>query len=688
MAIVEGYANGAIDKHAPLKSKRVGNKKSPWITNQLRHERHKRDFLKKKAAMDGTPLTWDEHKRARNHTNNEIKKVKRKYFTENLKSNISNPQKTWKLINELNSRHPNKVKNIPEIKVREQTITEPSEIAEELNLHFSSIGGRLAFEIPSSNVEPEFYLEPTKSIFSLKAPTVDVVRKLLSKLNESKAAGLDNIPNKLLKMAGDIVAPSLTQIFTKSISTGVFPTEWKLARVSPIFKKGKRDDPNNYRPISIIPTVAKIFEKIVYDQLCEYLNDNNLLTHCQSGFRSLHSTLTALIEATNCWSVNIDNGLVNGVIFIDLKKAFDTIDHSVLIRKLHKYGVDRSSLKWFESYLCDRSQKCSINGHLSNIAPVSCGVPQGSNLGPLLFLVYINDLPNCLSLASPRMFADGTNTTFAASSMADLENVINSELRNLNCWLVTNKLSLNIAKTEFMVIGSNQRVHALSNNQINIEIDGKSIKRVKEAKSLGLLIDEHLSWTKHIDEKSKTISSAIGALKRIRPFISESSALQIYQALILPHFDYCSSVWDELNVTLSDKLQKLQNRAARVITRSSYDTSTSFLLKRLHWDDLSTRRKKLKATLMFKTIKGLSPLYLQNLFSIRSTSYNLRDSEIKLDLPKPRTNYRKRSFGYSGALLWNSLPVNLRKTDSLGRFKREIDRLYNNCQSGSHTAIL
>ena len=184
------------------------------------------------------------------------------------------------------------------------------------------------------------------------------------------------------------------------------------------------------------------------------------------------------------------------------------------------------------------------------------------------------------------------------------------------------------------------------------------------------------------------MSSAIGALKCIRPFISESSALQIYQALILPHFDYCSSVWDELNVTLSDKLQKLQNRAARVITRSSYDTSTSSLLKRLHWDDLSTRRKKLKATLMFKTIKGLSPLYLQNLFSIRSTSYNLRDSEIKLDLPKPRTNYRKRSFGYSGALLWNSLPVNLRKTDSLGRFKREIDRLYNNCQSGSHTAIL
>ena len=229
----------------------------------------------------------------------------------------------------------------------------------------------------------------------------------------------------------------------------------------------------------------------------------------------MHSTLTALNEATNSWSVNIDSGLVNGVIFIDLKKALDTIYHTILIRKLRKYGVDSSSLKWFESYLCDRSQKCSTNGHLSNTAPVTCGVPQGSNLGPLLFLVYINDLPNCLTSASPRIFADDTNITFAASTMTNLDKAVNLELRNLQRWLITNRLSLNIAKTEFMVIGSNQRIHTLSNNQIDIEIDGKSIKKVKEAKSLGLFIDEHLSWAKHIEEISKKISTAIGTLKCI-----------------------------------------------------------------------------------------------------------------------------------------------------------------------------
>ena len=200
------------------------------------------------------------------------------------------------------------------------------------------------------------------------------------------------------------------------------------------------------------------------------------------------------------------------------------------------------------------------------------------------------------------MFADDTNINFAANTFSDLKNVINSEQNNLIRWLKANKLSLNVAKTEFMTIGSRQRLHTHVNDNINIEIDGKLIDWVDEAKSLGLLIDKHLSWTWHVDETTKKILSAIDALKRVRSFISTSTAIQIYQALIRPHFDYCSSVWDGLNVTLGDKLQKLQNRAPRVIARLNYETSANFLLDGLRWDNLATQQKKLKAILLFKIL--------------------------------------------------------------------------------------
>ena len=280
-------------------------------------------------------------------------------------------KKTWKLINEVSSKRLSKTKKISETRMGEQVITSPTEISEAFNNYFSTVGSNLASDIALTEYGPEYYLEPTHSIFSLKTSTVDTVYKLLTKIDEKKSVGLDNIPNKLLKIAADVIAPSLTAIFTASINTGIFPQEWKESRVSPVYKNGARNDPSNYRPISVIPVIAKIFEKIVYEQLYEYLNNYNLLTTFQSGFRSLHSTLTALVEATNSWSVNIDSGLVNGVVFINLKKAFDTIDHNIILKKLGNYGVDVNSLKWFESYLTKRTQKCRVNNHLSSSNPTA-----------------------------------------------------------------------------------------------------------------------------------------------------------------------------------------------------------------------------------------------------------------------------------------------------------------------------
>ena len=340
-----------------------------------------------------------------------------------------------------------------------------------------------------------------------------------------------------------------------------------------------------------------MLEKLVYDQLYHYLNDNKLLSSCQSGFRSLHSTITALLEATNSWSVYIDNGFLNGVVFMDLKKAFGTIDHEIILRKMSYFGADQETITWFQSYLSNRTQRCNVNGRLSTPRTITCGFPQGSILGPLLFLMYINDLPNCLREASPRMFADDTNITLTAKTLTELKLALTPELSNLNCCLRANRLSLNVAKTELMIIGSRQRLNTQC-DEVNIRIDDEIIKRVDRTKSLGLTIGDRLSWSNHVDEICRNVSSAIGALKRIRHFISANTALQIYNALILPHFDYCSPVWDCLSGQSSDKLQKLQNRAARVITKLPFDTNSNFLLDTLKWEKLSLRRKKQKALIM------------------------------------------------------------------------------------------
>jgi len=353
----------------------------------------------------------------------------------------------------------------------------------------------------------------------LKSTTSSIVCSLLDKLCKSKATGLDKISAKLLRYCPDLLSESLTVIFNCSINTGIFPDEWKCSKVIPLFKHGERWDLNNYRPISIIPVVAKVFERIIYDQIYAFLIDNNLLCNNQSGFRCLHSTVTALLESTNSWAYNIDHGQVNAVVFLDLKKAFDTVDHGILLSKLNAYGLGGAVGNWFKSYLSNRSQKCYVNGHLSSNSTLLCGIPQGTILGPLLFLLYINDLPNCLEHSQARMYADDTNLTFASNNIDDINYHLNQDLANVNKWLIANRLTLNQSKTEFMLIGSRQRIATFQSVPC-FEIDGVPIDKVSQVKSLGVYLDENLSWNRQINELTKKIASGIGALKRVRSFVA------------------------------------------------------------------------------------------------------------------------------------------------------------------------
>ena len=443
-----------------------------------------------------------------------------------------------------------------------------------------------------------------------------------------------------------------------------------------MFKAGERNDPNNYRPISVLSTISRVFEKLVYEQIYNYLIKNNILDTRQSGFRSLHSTVTALLDLTNQWCFNIDRGLVSGVLFLDLKKAFDTVDHRLLLTKLEYIGVRGHALEWFKSYLLNRFQIVYTNGVLSEKAILKCGVPQGSILGPLLFLIYINDLTTIADYATVRMYADDTNMTFTACSIPELQHDMNMDLQFLQNWLIANRLTLNVLKTEFMLIGSRQRIATLT-QELDLSINGISLKRVNSSKCLGVEIDEFLTWDAHIASISRKVSSGIGVLKKIKPFVPTFNLISVYQSIVEPYFDYCSIVWDDISDHLTDKLQILQNRAARVITGADYRMHISELLSKLGWSSLKEKRNKQKALMMFKIMNGMTPPYLEDIFTrnIGRSVYNLRISRRDLALPAVKTDYYRNSFAYTGAKVWNALPEEMKYEKSMRAFKNKLESL-------------
>ena len=293
-------------------------------------------------------------------------------------------------------------------------------LSNEFNNHFATIGSKLASNISTSDIDNHLkYLTNTDKQFQLFPTTRDKVFSVLNKLNVSKATGLDMISARLIRECADLICIPICNIFNQSI-------------------------------------------RIVYDQLYAYLEEHSIICKYQSGFRSTHSTVTALLEATDTWAYNIDRGKINAVVFLDLKKAFDTVDHKMLLSKLSHYGICGNAYNWSKSYLENRTQLCSINGSLSKNRSLTCGVPQGTILGPLLFLLYINDLPNCLSNCESRMYADDTHLTYAGDCVDNLQLYLNQDLDNVHDWLRANKLTLNMTKTEFMLIGSRQRLSTLT----------------------------------------------------------------------------------------------------------------------------------------------------------------------------------------------------------------------------------
>ena len=456
-----------------------------------------------------------------------------------------------------------------------------------------------------------------------------------------------------------------------SLKSGTFPTQWKRAKIIPIHKSGDKDTPSNYRPISILPCVSKLLERVVQRQLLAYLHKNNILSPEQSGFRPKHSTITTLIKVTDDWFQAIDKKEYTGAVFVDLKKAFDTVDCDILINKLNKIGIKGIPSSWVKSYMSNRVCKTFVNSKMSTESVLSCGVPQGSLLGPLLFIIYVNDLVTCVKSCQVQLYADDTVLYFSHSSINNIELALNTDLENVYNWMCQNKLSVNCKKTECILFGSK---HMLSKqNVLNIKLHKSPLNQVRHFKYLGLICDENLNWNNHIENMSQKIGKMIGFLGRLRRSLSETVLNLIYRSLILPLFDYGDIIYSSTFMKYTDKLQKLQNRAGRIIlkVKPEHHVSVSEMHNALNWQLLDERRLNHSLVFMYKILNDLTPTYLRNEFEYVPQRYSSRFGEI-LHLPKPRTECLKRSFKYRCAKAYNELPPVIKSSSTVNAFKSKI----------------
>ncbi len=367
-----------------------------------------------------------------------------------------------------------------------------------------------------------------------------------------------------------------------------------------------------------------------------------------------------------------DNGEINCVVFLDVRKAFDSINHEILIDKMRNlFGIIGIQLKWFESYLNNRVQQCMINGKLSSQKTITCGVPQGSILGPLLFLLYVNDMPESLNYSTPSLYADDTEICTSSNDCGDLVHKINNDLENIRKWMIKNKLQIHPSKSKHMFIASAYNLkNKLSDSPILI--NNKPIPKIDHYSCLGVNMDERMSWEKHVECICSKVSAGIGAMRRLKPFVPLSTLKMLYNAIIQPYFDYCSPLWDNCGIGLKDKLQKFQNRAARVITGATYDIRSSDILENLNWKPLEERRNHLKSTFIYKILNGHTAPNLKEAFRFnneRDIAYYLRSRETDLALPLPKKEFGKRRFCYNGASHWNNLPYEAKSAESLSSFK-------------------
>ena len=649
----------------------------PWMTPGIRTAQKKRYKLYRKSkSQPNNNLLLDAYKKYRNSLCNIMRKAEKNYYSKLIQKAQGNQAKTWHIINDIMGRK-KKSNLLPSKLVLEdgEEIQGYKSICDAFNVFFSTVGQKLASTIPLTNIKPEDYLHnisPTASFF-LNPVTEFEVCTQLHNIDPTKTPGPDGLHPRYLKDIAENLVHPFTHIVNLSIENAVVPDEMKLARISPQHKTGDKEKTTNYRPISLLPILAKVLEGLIFERLLTYLTKNKILSDDQYGFRKGMNTKGALIKFINNVQNWVDEGMKTAAVFVDLKKAFDTVNYELLLKKLEKYGIRGIGLQWFKNYLNNRRQFVKQCGTTSDICTVTCGVPQGSNLGPLLFLLYINDLPDSIKKSLVTLFADDTTIYSSGKTYDNLIENLRQDLGCLETWFQCNKLTLNIKKSYGCIFGQNQK-----NNHHVLDINGHTTELRGSVKYLGVNVDSGLIWSSHISNLSNKISQTVGVLGKVKSVLNETALKTIYYSLIHSRLIYCIEIWGTAAKSVLQPLLIAQKKAVRIIVGAKYRAHTQPIFKKLGIRPVQSEIEYRHALLAYVIVKNVENYDIQLVIE-QTHNYETRFASNKLPRPRKRTvKFGTRGLQYHLIKAYNSLPLQVqnRQPNSVAQCKKILAKVF------------
>ena len=657
-----------IDKHIPeSRVPHPNGRNCPYLSKKARETVRLKHKRWQKYIHCKTEQNLNLYKRARNNATSEIRTSLYNYEKDMAGKIKSDSKIFWKYVRS-KSKTKSTIGRVEKEGGGGCTTTSDEETANVLNDYFATV-----FTQEPEGPLPEFTVEPEPPLLDNIEITEDHVLKAIAHLNPSKTPGPDNLHPKLLVETKDTIVKPLTKLFKTSIEFNTLPSDWKEAYVTPIFKKGSKKKPENYRPISLTSVPCKILQRIIRDKIVEHMETHSLFNIHQHGFRSKHSCVTQLLEVIEDLMEKIDQGHEIDIAYLDFSKAFDKVPHKRLLHKLKAYNISGTILDWIESFLKDLTQQVIVNGCRSNVRRVTSGVPQGSVLGPVLFLVYVNDMPNEIHNII-KLFADDTKLYSTRNSETPLQTDLNTVVGWTQKWLMT----LNTQKCKHMHIGrSEQHNKLVLKDQLDQDIQ---LIPAENEKDLGVTFDKDLKFGVHIQTSVNKANKTLGIIFRTYTYMDIEMFKTLYKTLVRPHLEYASVIWSPYLKKDKISIENVQRRATKrirsiIISHMSYPDR----LRKIGLPTLEYRRIRADMVQVYKILTGLDQVNIGNHLQLNVGS--TRGHPRKLYKHRHRTNLTLNTFSYRVVDVWNNLPEEVVMAPSLNTFKSRLNKVWKNFPS-------